>query len=142
MYGILRPLDVIKPYRLEMGTKLEIGNSKNLYDFWGEKIKDNILDDLKTLKSNTLINLASKEYFDSVKKLPESINLVSPVFKDFKNDKYKIISFYAKKARGLMARWIIENKITDSKDLEKFNVDGYCYSAKDSTESEPVFLRD
>ena len=142
LYGILRPLDVIKPYRLEMGTKLEIDNNKNLYDFWGEKIKDNILDDLKTLKSNTLINLASKEYFDSVKKLPESINLVSPVFKDFKNDKYKIISFYAKKARGLMARWIIENKITDSKDLEKFNVDGYYYSAKDSTESEPVFLRD
>jgi len=141
LYGILRPLDLMKPYRLEMGTKLETKNGKNLYEFWGNKIQKNVLDELKNLRSDLLINLASNEYFSALGKLPEDINTISPVFKDYKNGKYKIISFYAKKARGLMARWIIQNKVKDFEDLVKFNVDGYKYSKAESTISTPVFLR-
>ena len=141
LYGILRPLDLMKPYRLEMGTKLETAKGKNLYDFWGNKIQNNVLDDLKSLKSDLLINLASKEYFTVLGKPPEDLNIVSPVFKDYKNGKYKIISFYAKKARGLMARWIIQNKVTDFEDLMHFNLDGYKYSKAESSANTPVFLR-
>ena len=141
LYGILRPLDLMKPYRLEMGTKLETAKGKNLYDFWGNKIQNNVLDDLKSLKSDLLINLASKEYFTVLGKLPEDLNIVSPAFKDYKNGKYKIISFYAKKARGLMARWIIQNKVTDFEDLMNFNIDGYKYSKAESSATTPVFLR-
>ena len=141
LYGILRPLDLMKPYRLEMGTKLETKNGKNLYEFWGNKIQKNVLDELKNLRSDLLINLASNEYFSALGRLPEDINTISPVFKDYKNGKYKIISFYAKKARGLMARWIIQNKVKDFEDLVKFNVDGYKYSKAESTISTPVFLR-
>ena len=141
LYGILRPLDVMKPYRLEMGTKLETTKTKNLYDFWGDKIQKNILKELKNYKSDLLINLASKEYFSALGKLPQDINLVSPVFKDYKNGKYKIISFYAKKARGLMARWIIKNKVTDFEDLNEFNLEGYKYSKSDSSATAPIFYR-
>ena len=141
LYGILRPLDVMKPYRLEMGTKLETSEGKNLYEFWGNKVQDNVLEELKNQKSDLLINLASKEYFTVLGKLPEDVNVVTPTFKDYKNGKFKIISFYAKKARGMMARWIIENKITDFEKLSVFNVDGYKYSKAESTATTPVFLR-
>ena len=141
LYGILRPLDLMKPYRLEMGTKLETSEGKNLYEFWGNKIQKNVLEDLKKQKSDLLINLASKEYFSVLGKMPEDVNVVSPTFKDYKNGKYKIISFYAKKARGLMARWIIQNKVKDFEDLANFNVDGYKYSKAESTATTPVFLR-
>ena len=141
LYGILRPLDLMKPYRLEMGTKLETENGKNLYEFWGNKIQKNVLNELKDQKSDLLINLASNEYFSALGKLPEDINTISPTFKDYKNGKYKIISFYAKKARGLMARWIIQNKVKDFEDLVRFNVDGYKFSKAESTLSIPVFLR-
>ena len=141
LYGILRPLDLMKPYRLEMGTKLETENGKNLYEFWGNKIQKNVLNELKDQKSDLLINLASNEYFSALGKLPEDINTISPTFKDYKNGNYKIISFYAKKARGLMARWIIQNKVKDFEDLVKFNVDGYKFSKGESTASTPVFLR-
>ena len=141
LYGILRPLDIMKPYRLEMGTKLETAAGKNLYEFWGNKIQKNVLEELKKQQSDLLINLASKEYFTVLGKLSEDLNVVSPAFKDYKNGKYKIISFYAKKARGLMARWIIQNKIKDFEDLKKFNVDGYKYSKAESTSTIPVFLR-
>tara|TARA_Y200000002_G_scaffold108177_1_gene88483 strand:+ start:659 stop:1429 length:771 start_codon:yes stop_codon:yes gene_type:complete len=141
LYGILRPLDLMKPYRLEMGTKLETTEGKNLYEFWGNKIQKNVLEELKKQKSDLLINLASKEYFTALGKLPEDLNVVSPTFKDYKNGKYKIISFYAKKARGLMARWIIQNKVTDFEDLKKFSVDEYKYSKAESTTTVPVFLR-
>ena len=141
LYGILRPMDIMKPYRLEMGTKLETSNGKNLYEFWGELVQNNVIDDLSSQKSDLLINLASKEYFSVLGKMPEFINVVSPVFKDYKSGKYKIISFYAKKARGLMARWIIQNKITDFEELINFDIDGYKYSKAESTTSEPVFLR-
>ncbi len=141
LYGILRPMDIMKPYRLEMGTKLETSKGKNLYEFWGELVQNNVIDDLSSQKSDLLINLASKEYFSVLGKMPEFINVVSPVFKDYKSGKYKIISFYAKKARGLMARWIIQNKITDFEELINFDIDGYKYSKAESTTSEPVFLR-
>ena len=141
LYGILRPMDIMKPYRLEMGTKLETSKGKNLYEFWGELVQNNVIDDLSSQKSDLLINLASKEYFSVLGKMPEFINVVSPVFKDYKSGKYKIISFYAKKARGLMARWIIQNKVTDFEELINFDIDGYKYSKAESTISEPVFLR-
>ena len=142
LYGILRPMDVIKPYRLEMGTKLQTSKGKNLYEFWGNSVQENVISDLASQKSDLLINLASKEYFSVLGKMPEYINVVSPVFKDFKNGKHKIISFYAKRARGLMAKWIIENNIRYFEKLSKFNLDGYYFSKKDSSATEPVFLRD
>ena len=141
LYGELRPLDVIKPYRLEMGTKLPTARGKNLYEFWGTKVQENILKELKANKSNLVVNLASKEYFTVVGSLPTDVNVVSPVFKDFKNGEYKLISFYAKKARGYMSHWIIKNKVTKPEDLKNFDAEGYKYSKKLSTESEPVFLR-
>ena len=141
LYGILRPMDIMKPYRLEMGTKLETSKGKNLYEFWGELVQNNVIDHLSSQKSDLLINLASIEYFSVLGKMPEFINVVSPVFKDYKSGKYKIISFYAKKARGLMASWIIQNKITDFEELINFDTDGYKYSKAESTTSEPVFLR-
>ena len=141
LYGILRPLDLMKPYRLEMGTKLETSEGKNLYEFWGDKVQKNVLNELKNQRSDLLINLASKEYFTVLGKLPEYINVVTPTFKDYKNGNYKIISFYAKKARGLMTRWIIQNKITNFEDLYGFNVEGYKYSKAESTTTVPVFLR-
>ena len=141
LYGILRPLDLMKPYRLEMGTKLQTSQGKNLYEFWGNKVQKNVLDELNNHKSDLLINLASKEYFTVLGKLPEEINVVTPTFKDYKNGKYKIISFYAKKARGLMARWIIQNKVSDFESLSNFNLDGYKYSKAESTATMPVFLR-
>jgi hypothetical protein len=142
LYGILRPMDVIKPYRLEMGTKLQTSKGKNLYEFWGNSVQENVISDLASQKSDLLINLASKEYFSVLGKMPDYINVVSPVFKDFKNGKHKIISFYAKRARGLMAKWIIENNVRDFEKLSKFNLDGYYFSKKDSSATEPVFLRD
>ena len=141
LYGILRPLDLMKPYRLEMGTKLETSEGKNLYEFWGDKVQKNVLNELKDQRSDLLINLASKEYFTVLGKLPEDINVVTPTFKDYKSGNYKIISFYAKKARGLMARWIIQNKVTNFEDLSGFDVDGYKYSKAESTATVPVFLR-
>ena len=142
LYGILKPLDVIRPYRLEMGTRLETSNGKNLYEFWGDKVKNSVLEDLTSQKSDLIINLASKEYFNVMGKLPAHTNVIAPAFKDFKNGKYKIISFYAKKARGLMARWIIQNKVKDFEKLSEFDLDGYYYSEEDSSATEPVFLRD
>ena len=142
LYGVLKPLDIIEPYRLEMGTKLEMSKSTNLYDFWKDDIANKILDDLKVLKSKTVINLASNEYFSSVKSLEESTNLISPIFKDLSKGKYKIISFYAKRARGLMTSWILRNKIKKEGDLAKFNVDGYYFSKTESSKNAPVFLRD
>ena len=141
LYGLLKPLDEIMPYRLEMGTKLKINGYKNLYEFWGNKVQENILKELQANKSKLVVNLASKEYFTVVGSLPTDVEVVSPVFKDFKNGEYKLISFYAKKARGYMSHWMIKNKVTKSEDLKNFDAEGYQYSKKLSTESEPVFLR-
>ena len=136
LYGALKPLDVMKPYRLEMGTKLQINGSKNLYEFWGDTVRDSVLSD-----SNTLINLASNEYYKVLGNIAEDANVISPVFKDNTKGTYKIISFYAKEARGLMARFIVQNRIKDPADLSAFNLEGYKFSKQDSTSSQPVFLR-
>ena len=142
LYGELKPLDLIKPYRLEMGTKYKNERGDNLYQFWGDKIQKNILKELKDNKSNLVINLASNEYFSVLGAFPKEVNVVSPVFKDAKNGEYKLISFYAKKARGFMSSWIIKNRVKKAADLKNFNEEGYYYSKKLSTDSEPVFLRD
>ncbi len=141
LYGLLKPLDLMYPYRLEMGTKMKNEKGKNLYEFWGNKITESINALAKENNSKGIINLASVEYFTSVKTENLDLPVYSPVFKDFKNGKYKIISFFAKKARGSMTRFVTQNKIKNPADLSKFNLDGYKYSKKDSSEYSPVFLR-
>eukprot|EP01093_Parvamoeba_rugata_P000875 TRINITY_DN11090_c0_g1_i1.p2 TRINITY_DN11090_c0_g1~~TRINITY_DN11090_c0_g1_i1.p2 ORF type:complete len:180 (-),score=56.53 TRINITY_DN11090_c0_g1_i1:742-1281(-) len=143
LYGLLKPLDLMQAYRLEMGTKLDNSRGKNLYEFWGSIIADKLNTVLAEQDSKYLVNLASNEYFKAVDKKTLTAQIITPHFKDCKNGQYKIISFYAKKARGLMARYIIENKVTQLSDLKKFTVDGYYYSSEASQkELEPVFLRD
>ena len=139
LYGLASPLDLIQPYRLEMGTKFACNGKKNLYDFWEETITEQLNSLLK--KEKTLVNLASKEYFSVVNFKKLDAEVITPIFKDKKNDNFKIISFFAKKARGMMARYIIDNKVENQKDLLKFNTDGYKYNKKLSTQFEPVFTR-
>ncbi|WP_180054619.1 MULTISPECIES: peroxide stress protein YaaA [unclassified Acinetobacter] len=142
LYGLLRPLDLMMPYRLEMGTKLKNPRGSNLYEFWGTIITDLINEDLAAAKSELLVNIASDEYYKSVKESKIQAEIIKPVFLDQKNGKYKVISFYAKKARGLMARYIIENKIERAEDLKGFNSDGYYFDADSSLKGELVFKRD
>ncbi|GGW97073.1 peroxide stress protein YaaA [Alteromonas halophila] len=141
LYGALRPLDLMQPYRLEMGTKLDTEKGKDLYSFWGEKITDALNDAMQAQGDNVLINLASNEYFKSVKKRSLDGMVITPVFKDYKNGKYKVISFFAKKARGLMARYIIANQVSDVDGLKHFDIDGYQFDEDQSSASELVFLR-
>ncbi|NNM10374.1 MAG: peroxide stress protein YaaA [Pseudomonadales bacterium] len=141
LYGVLRPLDLMQAYRLEMGTKLANARGDNLYQFWGDKISKALNKQLKSLQSEYLVNLASNEYFKSVAIEKLDAEVITPVFKDFKNGKYKILSFFAKKARGSMGAYIIKNRITDPAGLKKFKADGYRYDAASSTPSQPVFLR-
>ena len=142
LYGLLRPLDLMMPYRLEMGTKLANPRGHNLYEFWGNIITDLINEDLAEVKSELLVNIASDEYYKSVKESKIKADIIKPVFLDQKNGKYKVISFYAKKARGLMARYIIDNKIERAEDLKSFNTDGYYFDAESSLKGELVFKRD
>lgn len=142
LYGLLRPLDLMQPYRLEMGTKFQTNTAKDLYGFWGDTITEAINAQLHDEKHPVLINLASNEYFSAINTRLLAAKVITPVFKDEKNGQYKIISFYAKKARGLMARWIIEQRLTDYRDLKKFAVDGYYFVADDSTDNTVVFHRD
>jgi len=141
LYGVLRPLDLIQPYRLEMGTKVENPKGKNLYDFWDDRLTNALNKQLKAVSAKALINLASNEYFKVLAKGQLSTEIITPVFKDFKSGKYKIVSFFAKKARGMMAAYIIQNKITEPSKLKKFNVAGYQYDEASSTATEWVFLR-
>ena len=124
-----------------MGTKMKNKRGDNLYDFWGSKITSTVNDLSVENKSKAIVNLASIEYFSVLKREQIDLPIIDPVFKDYKNGNYKIISFYAKKARGLMSRFIIQNKIKKVEDLNDFNLDGYRYSKKESTENKPVFLR-
>jgi len=141
LYGLLKPLDLMQPYRLEMGTRFSNERGKNLYEFWGNKITDKLNQELAEQKSPVLINLASNEYFKSVKSELLSAQVITPVFKDWKNDKYKIISFYAKKARGMMSAYIIKNRLESPSDIKQFDSAGYAFSPEQSTEKEWVFLR-
>ncbi|MCU4174981.1 peroxide stress protein YaaA [Carboxylicivirga sp. N1Y90] len=142
LYGLLRPLDAIMPYRLEMGTKLSVRTKKNLYEFWGDKITKLLLDDMNASDEEVLINLASNEYFKSINKKKFDKRIVTPVFKDQKNGEYKVISFFAKKARGQMTRFIIENKIEHPDDLRAFAIDGYYYHQELSKPDTPTFVRE
>ena len=139
-YGLIRPFDKILPYRLEMGTKLENPKGKNLYQFWGDKITDLLNQDLEE-KNNYVINLASDEYFKSIvtKKLHNKI--VTPQFKELKNGSYKTIAIYAKKARGLMSRFIIDNEIQDPNNLKNFNNEGYSFDSNLSDDFNYIFTR-
>ncbi len=141
LYGVLRPLDLMQPYRLEMGTKLKNTRGKDLYAFWGNEITNEINRVLSS-SGGVLVNLASNEYFKSIKAKDLEGRLVTPQFKDWKNGQYKIISFYAKKARGLMCRYAIRNRITQADNLRKFDLDGYYFSEGQSDEKNWVFLRD
>ncbi len=142
LYGVLRPLDNILPYRLEMGTKLANQRGKNLYEFWGDKITDAVASAMMDVKSQTLVNLASNEYFKVVNTAKLNTRIVTPVFKDRKNGEYKIISFYAKKARGLMAAWVIREQIEDVEALKAFTIAGYRFDPERSKKDEWVFIRD
>jgi len=141
LYGVLRPLDLMQPYRLEMGTRLNTPRGKNLYEFWGDRVTDQLREDMNAVGSNVLLNLASREYFKSVrpKRLPGPV--IEPVFEDEKNGRYKVIGFYAKKARGRMAAWAIKTGIDNPQALEQYGEDGYRYHPDSSSETRPVFRR-
>lgn len=141
LYGLLRPLDLMQPYRLEMGTRLANNKGKDLYAFWGESLTKALNETLASLKSKALINLASEEYFKAVHPGVLSVPVIAPVFEDWKGGKYKIISFHAKRARGLMARYVIEKKITAPEKLQGFDVEGYAFTPAASDETRWVFRR-
>lgn len=142
LYGLLRPLDLMMPYRLEMGIKLANARGHNLYEFWEDRITNLINQDLEQSGSKVLVNIASDEYYKSVKEAKIQAEIIKPVFLDQKNGQYKVISFYAKKARGLMARYIIQNQLDKLEDLKSFNTDGYYFDAESSLKGELVFKRD
>jgi cytoplasmic iron level regulating protein YaaA (DUF328/UPF0246 family) len=141
LYGVLRPFDLIHPHRLEMGSRLATPGAKDLYGFWGDAVTARLNDAIAANGAEVLVNLASEEYFKSVRPKLLPVPVVSPVFQDWKNGKYKIISFFAKRARGMMARYAAEKGITDAEKLKKFKVDGYAFSKRDSTETSWVFRR-
>ena len=141
LYGALRPLDLMQPYRLEMGTAFKNARGKDLYAFWGERVTDSLKQVLEQQKKPVLLNLASEEYFKVLQAKNLDCPVISPIFQDGKDGKYKIISFYAKRARGLMARFVVENRITDAADLKGFNLDGYKYVPSESKPEKPLFRR-
>lgn len=141
LYGVLRPLDLMRPYRLEMGTRLATSKGKNLYEFWDEQIADYLNQRLAEQKNPLIINLASEEYFKAVKKDVLKYPVVQCVFKEERDGAYKIISFSAKRARGLMCRYAIENGIDDLEGLKQFNLEGYSYDEASSSEDSLVFFR-
>ena len=142
LYGLLRPLDLMQPYRLEMGTKLANPRGKDLYAFWGDVITTEIQTALLEQGDDILVNLASDEYYKAVKPNKLNARIIKPVFLDNKGGKYKVISFYAKKARGLMCRYIIQQQLTEVEALKDFDLGGYRFDATASSQDEWVFKRD
>ncbi len=142
LYGVLKPLDLIQPYRLEMGTKLKYYKSDDLYSFWNPLLTKKINESITGSGSDILVNLASNEYFKSIDKKRLKAKIVTPEFKDRKNGEYKMISFFAKKARGLMTRFILENSIDDTENLQAFDSEGYVFNPNLSKPGNPVFTRD
>ena len=142
LYGLLRPLDLMQPYRLEMGTKLANTRGKDLYAFWGTRISEWLNQAMADQGDDLLLNLASNEYFSAVKRTALKGRVINVDFKDQKNGQYKIISFYAKKARGMMSRFVIQERVNDPEQLKQFDVQGYYYSAEQSKADHLVFLRD
>ncbi|MEN9999829.1 MAG: hypothetical protein RI922_2819 [Bacteroidota bacterium] len=140
LYGILKPLDLICPYRLEMGTKWEVTpKQKNLYQFWGSKLTKFLNAEME--KEEVIVNLASSEYFKAIDRKTLKSKVVTPVFKEFKNGEYKIVMMYAKHARGAMARYIVQTNITNVEELKLYTVDGYSYDVNQSTDEDWVFTR-
>jgi len=142
LYGLLRPLDLMQPYRLEMGTKFANARGKDLYAFWGTRISEWLNEALAEQGDEVLLNLASNEYFSAVKRSALNARIINTEFRDQKNGQYKIISFYAKKARGMMARFVIRERIQNSEQLKTFDEQGYRFSAELSKPDNLVFLRD
>ena len=142
LYGVLRPLDLMQAYRLEMGTKLDTGKDKTLYQFWGTRISQKLNEAIDKQGDNVIINLASNEYFKAVKPKALNAEVYTPVFQDCKNGQYKVISFFAKKARGMMARYIIQNRLTQVSQLKDFDTAGYSFSEAKSQGNELVFTRE
>jgi cytoplasmic iron level regulating protein YaaA (DUF328/UPF0246 family) len=141
LYGVLKPLDLMQPYRLEMGAKFSAGRAKDLYAFWGNKITKNIQEAVNESGSKILVNLASNEYYKSIDSKKLDAEIVTPAFKDMKNGEYKMISFFAKKARGLMTRFILEHNIENAGDLQAFGAEGYVFNPRLSKPGKPVFTR-
>lgn len=141
LYGVLRPLDLMQAYRLEMGTSLKNPVGKDLYSFWGDKITNVISEVLSEQKEKTLVNLASQEYFKTIDVKKIQGNIITPVFKESRPEGYRMITIYAKKARGLMSRFIIENRIEKAEDLKHFDLEGYFFSEEMSGDGELVFVR-
>ena len=142
LYGVLKPLDLIQPYRLEMGTKLKNEHGDNLYEFWGEAVTDIINARMTDSDDKVLINLASNEYFKVIKKKVLNAEIITPRFEDEKNGQYKVISFYAKKARGLMVKYAADNKLTNAEQLKQFNLAGYYYCEDASDDKNWTFRRE
>lgn len=142
LYGLLKPLDLMQPYRLEMGTKLKNENGKDLYHFWGNVITDQLRQALDQQGDNILINLASDEYFKAVNTEQLQATIIKPIFMDRKNGTYKVISFYAKKARGLMSRYLLQQRLTDIEQLKTFDLGGYWFDENLSTTTELIFKRE
>lgn len=142
LYGILRPLDLIQPYRLEMGTALKNSRGNNLYEFWGTRITERLNHTLECSEDGIVVNLASQEYFKSIQVDHLNAQIITPIFKDAKNGVYKVISFHAKRARGLMVRYAAEHAIEDVENLKNFDLEGYSFNQAASNEQEWVFLRD
>lgn len=141
LYGMLSPMDALQPYRLEMGVKFQNLRGKNLYEFWGNKVSKRINEDAASSGSSAVLNLASNEYFKVVDKKTLELPIISPKFVEEKNGKSRVISFYAKNARGVMARWAVQNRILQHSDISKFNENGYRLDKTASTEKVPVFTR-
>ena len=141
LYGLLRPFDLIQPYRLEMGSKLKTHKGSDLYEFWGNKIAQTLQNEMAHHENRTIINLASEEYFKVVRVKAIPLDVITPKFFEMKNGEQKLISFYAKKARGSMARFIVNNKITKPDDIKEFNLDGYMFNSKKSDSKNYIFSR-
>jgi len=141
LYGLLRPLDLMQPYRLEMGTRLANARGRDLYAFWGERITDAIRSSIEEAHAKVLVNLASEEYFKSLQPKELPVPVLQPVFEDWSGGRFRVISFYAKRARGLMARFAIVNRLTDAAGLKDFAVDGYAYADQVSSDRAWVFRR-
>jgi cytoplasmic iron level regulating protein YaaA (DUF328/UPF0246 family) len=141
LYGILRPLDLIQPYRLEMATKLSTDRGKNMYSFWGTRINASLNKMLKKEGSGVLVNLASAEYFKAAKPKLLEADVITPIFKEYKDPSYRVVALYAKKARGLMSNYIVQNRITRVEDLQSFNLDGYRFAPAQSSDKEWMFTR-
>jgi cytoplasmic iron level regulating protein YaaA (DUF328/UPF0246 family) len=141
VYGLLKPLDLIQPYRLEMGTDLTVARKKNLYEFWKSKITAKINQELAEADQKILVNLASNEYFSAIDTKKLKARIITPSFKEHKDGQYQMISFFAKKARGLMSRFVIQNRITDPEEIKAFDLEGYYYNNQLSKADNWVFTR-